>query len=382
MKEISYLKGTNHQLLVIAPHREEAGTGKIARKLSKQLNCPAIINERIKRKDSDLNNFEAAVKHPDFINALNNWAEIKRTDRPLAIWLHGHGSLKGPQCVVGDGNPASPVANLQTVETLIEKLTEHGISCVRAMPFMINLAAQTQDNMAQYFKRHDFDVNSVQIEISKQLRGMLLVDFVKALNSALQVALQAVAESKATSNNLPKGKVSVDEAASQVIEICSGHLFEAALEVGRYFVNTLYKGDYERARDPRNNLGVLSFNRVCERVRAQGGPSKRWLYNALKLAVNEHDYGKMAAYSKLSLSNKIELFRLDDKPVAKKALIERSAETDMTVIELRDEIREYLDTEPPLEAQEYILVDKIRRLLIELDRKCKKLEEVRRKLGK
>ena len=90
----------------------------------------------------------------------------------------------------------------------------------------------------------------------------------------------------------------------------------------------------------------------------------------------------MAAYSKLSLSNKIELFRLDDKPETKRALIEKAAEIDMTVIELRDEIKEYLDTEPPLEAQEYILVDKIRRLLIELDRKWKKLEEVRRKLGK
>lgn len=382
MNDISFLKGTNKQLLVIAPHREEFGAGKIARKVARSLECPAIINERIKRKETDLNSFEGAIKHPDFITALNNWAEIQRTDRPLAIWLHGHGSLKGPQCVVGDGNPASPVADPQTVETLIEKLTEHGISCVRAMPFMINFAAQTQDNMAQYFKRHGFDVDSIQFEISKQLRGMLIVDFVEALNSSLQAALQAPVEPEATSKNLPEGKVSVEEAANKVIEICSGHLYQAAVEVGRYFVKTLYGGDYERARDPRKNLGVLSFNRVCERVRAQGGPSKRWLYNALKLAVNEHDYGKMAAYSKLSLSNKIELFRLDDKPEAKRKLIEKGAEMDMTVIEMRDEIKEYLDTEPPLEAQEYILVDKIRRLLIELDRKWKKLEEVRRKLGR
>jgi hypothetical protein len=62
----------------------------------------------------------------------------------------------------------------------------------------------------------------------------------------------------------------------------------------------------------------------------------------------------MTAYSKLSLSNKIELFRLDDKREEKRKLIEKAAEMDMTVIEMRDEIKEYLDTEPPLEAQEYI----------------------------
>jgi hypothetical protein len=149
------------------------------------------------------------------------------------------------------------VANPQTVETLIEKLTENGISCVRAMPFMIRFAVQTQHNMAQYFKRQGFEVDSIQLEISKQLRGMLIVDFVEALNSALQAALQAPVEPEATSNNLPEGKVSVEEAANKVIEICSGYLYQAAVEVGRYFVKTLYGGDYERARDPRNNSGVF-----------------------------------------------------------------------------------------------------------------------------
>ena len=378
MEKISILSGTNNRLLVVAPHCEETGTGKLARKISKRLGCPAVINERIKRNDSDLTKYEGAIKHPDFMTALNEWAQLKRKDRPLAIWLQGDGLTKGPLCVVGDGQPLSSVASPETVDTLVVKMEEYGVECVKAVSGFGQYSAQASNNMTQYFKRQGFAVDSIQLELSKQLRGMFLVDFAEALSKALQVVI----EPKPTAEKTPIVKVSVEQAASTVIEICSGHLFEAALDVGKYFVKTLYKGDYERARDPRNNIGVLSFNRVCEHVHAQGGPSRRWLYNALKLAVNEHDYGKMVAYGKLSLSKKIELFRLDDTPEAKKELIERAAHIDMTVIELRDEIKEYLDNEPPLEAQEYMLVDQIRRLLLALNRKQKKLEEVRRKLGK
>ena len=378
MRDISFLKGTNNRLLVVAPHREETGTGKLARKISKRLGCPAVINERIKRNDSDLTKYEGAIKHPDFMTALNEWAQLKRKERALAIWLQGDGLTKGPLCVVEDGQHLSSVARPETVDTLVAKLEEYGVECVKAVSGFRQYSARASNDMAQYFKRQGFAVDSIQLELSKQLRGMFIVDFAEALSHSLQAAI----ELNSTVEKLPAVKVSVEQAASKVIEICSGHLYEAALDVGKYFVKTLYEGDYERARDPRTSIGVLSFNRVCEHVHAQGGPSKRWLYNALKLAVNEHDYGKMVAYGKLSLSKKIELFRLDDTPEAKKELIERAAHIDMTVIELRDEIKEYLDNEPPLEAQEYMLVDQIRRLLLALNRKRKKLEEVRRKLGK
>ena len=300
MRDISFLKGTNNQLLVVAPHCEETGTGKLARKISKRLGCPAVINERIKRNDNDLSKYEGAIKHSDFMAALNEWAKLKRKDRALAIWLHGHGLTKGPLCVVGDGQSLSSVASPETVDTLVAKLEEYGVECVKAVSGFRQYSAQASNNMAQYFKRQGFAVDSIQLELSKQLRGMFLVDFAEALSNSLQAAI----ELNSTVEKLPAVKVSVEQAASTVIEICSGHLYEAALDVGKYFVKTLYEGDYERARDPRTSIGPLSFHKVCARVHQQGGPSIRWLYNALKLAVNEHDYGSMKAYGKLSLSKK------------------------------------------------------------------------------
>ena len=105
-------------------------------------------------------------------------------------------------------------------------------------------SARASNDMAQYFKRQGFAVDSIQLELSKQLRGMFLVDFAEALSKALQAAI----EPDSTAERLPAVKVSVEQAASKVIEICSGHLYEAALDVGKYFVKTLYEGDYERAK--------------------------------------------------------------------------------------------------------------------------------------
>ena len=65
MKKITFLSGMNNKVLVVAPHREETGTGKIARKVAKSLDCSAIINERIKRHGCDLNRYKESTKRPD-----------------------------------------------------------------------------------------------------------------------------------------------------------------------------------------------------------------------------------------------------------------------------------------------------------------------------
>ena len=74
-----------------------------------------------------MSKYEGAIKHPDFMAALNEWAKLKRKDRPLAIWLQGHGLTKGPLCVVGDGQPLSSVASPETVDTLVAKMEEYGV---------------------------------------------------------------------------------------------------------------------------------------------------------------------------------------------------------------------------------------------------------------
>ena len=151
MRDISFLKGTNNRLLVVAPHREETGTGKLARKISKRLGCPAVINERIKRNDSDLTKYEGAIKHPDFMTALNEWAQLKRKERALAIWLQGDGLTKGPLCVVGDGQHLSSVARPETVDTLVAKLEEYGVECVKAVSGFRQYSAQGLEQHGSVF---------------------------------------------------------------------------------------------------------------------------------------------------------------------------------------------------------------------------------------
>jgi phage replication-related protein YjqB (UPF0714/DUF867 family) len=391
MKKITFLSGMNNKVLVVAPHREETGTGKIARKTAKLLSCPAIINEQIKRDDSDLNSYKGATKHPDYLRALKDWANIKRNEKPLVIWFHGH--RHKPMCIFGYGQPDELIADEETVRALVSELSECGVECVRAGEQFEQFAARQKNNMAQFFKREGFEVNSVQLELSKQIRGMFADDFSETLSSSIKSIFKSVDE-----KSLP-GPELVERAASNVIEILSGHLFEAALEIGRYFIETLYEGDYERARNPRTSKGKISFHKVCKRVHEQGGPSIRWLYNALKLAVNEYDYGPMKAYAELSLSKKVALFPLDDNPEAKRELIVNAADENMTTRQIKTNADErYINLmngwdkrkpyEPTLEEKEKILTNKIerrqrkiKRLQDEIDKLQAELDSVRSQLN-
>ena len=368
MSKILYLPGTFNKVLLVAPHKGETGTGRIARRISKRLECPAIINLQIERDDSDLNRREGAIQHPDYFGALKSWAEIMRDCKPLAIWLHGHS--RKPMCIYGYGQPDELIADKVAVQALVSKLEEYGLDCVDAANGFEQFAARQKSNMAQFFKSEGFDVNSIQLELSKQVRGMFLEDFADALCDSIRAVVEPVH---------PVCTISVDVAASQVLEICTTGLFEMALEVGRYFVETLYEGDYERARNPRTNKGKVSFHKVCERVHEQSGPSIRWLYNALKLAVNEHDYGSMKAYAKLSLSKKVALFRLDDNPEAKRDLIRDAAEENMTTRQINAKtnahwmkflkgLEKRKPYEPTLEEKEKILTNKIERRQLKIDR--------------
>ena len=368
MHNIKYLPGTYNRVLLVAPHKGETGTGKIARRISKRLECPAIINVRIKRDDSDLNRREGAFQHPEYMSALRSWVKIERGGRPLVIWLHGHSQK--PRCIYGYGQPDELIADKGTVQALVSKLQEYGLDCVDAANGFEQFAARHKSNMAQFFKGEGFDVNSIQLELSRQVRGMFLEDFVAALCESIKTVVEPT---------LSVSTVSVDVAANQVLEICAAGLFQMALKVGRYFVETLYEGDYKRARNPRMSKGLVSFHKVCARVHEQGGPSIRWLYDALKLAVNEYDYGSMKAYAKLSLSKKVALFRLDDNPEAKRELIRDAAEQNLTTRQIKSKAADEhwikftkdLDKrkpyEPTLEEKEKILTNKIERRQRKID---------------
>lgn len=367
-------------MLLVAPHKGETATGAIARNVAQQLECLAIINVDVSRSGSDLNRKKGASEYPEFTAALESWAGLKRDNKPLVIWLHGHQSPK-PECVYGYGQPDNLIADEKIVKALVSQLKQRGVVCVDASNGFKRFAARKQNNMAQYLKQQGFDVNSIQFELSSKTRAQP-GNFADNLSGAIRAVMMPVEEAE------PSTVITVESVATKVMLMCEVKLREMALEIGRYFVNTLYGGDFKRAKNPRKNEGNISFHKVCKRVYEQGGPSVRWLYNALHLAVDDHEYGSMKAYAKLGLSKRAALLDLKAKSEFKRALIEQASDKNMSVRELKAIIKERNYIAPTLEQREKMLVQDIgrRERAIEVLQKQVKelqreLEEVREKLG-
>jgi len=389
-KPIKTITGANTRVLIIAPHWGETGTAKIAKKTAKFLSCPAIINEQIKRSNLDLNNYKKSKKHGSYHNFLRAWAGIEHEEHPLAIWVHGHGLKKGPMCVVGYGQPDSKSAKTEIVETLMTELRGQDVESVEAVDGFKKYAARSKNTMAQFFRREGVNVDSIQLELSKQVRGMFADDFAKALSKSIEKIINPpkdVSLVKALAQK-PVIITQVEEAASHVLQICGKHALNAMIEVGHYFVKSLFNGEIERARNPRSSIGDDSFHIVCKRVHDQGGPSIRWLYNSLKLVVNEHDYGSFAEYAKLSLSHKVELFRLDNKPKVKKKLIRKDADRNLSIDKLRYLIRDESNhweipefRKPTLEQREARLITEISYHERVIEQKRAELKKVQQAMG-
>ncbi|MGB6970878.1 MAG: radical SAM protein [Desulfobulbales bacterium] len=133
----------------------------------------------------------------------------------------------------------------------------------------------------------------------------------------------------------------VDYAYVRLAGIYSGHYEKAMLDAGQYIVDTFYSGDIERARNNDSPLKE-SLHSLLERIsrdKAEGLPSKSWVYNSVKLVVAEHDFMDFHTYGKLGLSQKILLFPVRDNEI-KKRLINEVVANDYTVACLRERIAE------------------------------------------
>jgi len=105
-------------------------------------------------------------------------------------------------------------------------------------------------------------------------------------------------------------------------------------EAGRYLVDKFYDKDYERARQGKKPKKKESLNKLIERLQANTGdaPSKTWIYDALKLAVDDHFYnvedGKyFRAFGKLGHTQKLRIAYVK-QPKIKEMLIKEIAEND------------------------------------------------------
>ena len=116
-------------------------------------------------------------------------------------------------------------------------------------------------------------------------------------------------------------------------------LHRAMLTAGNFIIRHFFDNDFERAKNPRNATRIHSLNELIRRLQGNdgNGPSKTWVYNAVKLAVDEYQFRRFSVYGKLGLSHKVYLTHvknLEDK----RQLIREVFENNYTVAQLRARI--------------------------------------------
>jgi len=113
------------------------------------------------------------------------------------------------------------------------------------------------------------------------------------------------------------------------------------LEAGTYIIRKFFDGDFERAKNPRNAAKIHSLNELILRLQGNDGhgPSKTWVYNAVKLAVDENQFKGFSVYGKLGLSHKVYLTHVKNLD-AKRQLIQEAVENGYTVAQTRSRIAE------------------------------------------
>jgi hypothetical protein len=138
----------------------------------------------------------------------------------------------------------------------------------------------------------------------------------------------------------------VDEKlVSETYEFLKGvvqqHFHHAMLEAGTYIIRKFFDGDFERAKNPRNATKIHSLNELIRRLQGNDGhgPSKTWVYNSVKLAVDERQFRGFSVYGKLGLSHKVYLTHIKNLD-AKRQLIQEAVENNYTVSQTRSRIAE------------------------------------------
>jgi len=143
----------------------------------------------------------------------------------------------------------------------------------------------------------------------------------------------------------------VEQAYVKISDIFRDSLKEAIVEVGAYLINEFFDGDYQRARTLKQQLPekekktlnddqlmkAESFFALTKKFsyRDIGSPSKSWLYNAVKLAVQDQDFKDAPDYNQLNISKRILLFPLKDNKTKTK-YIPKIAPSDVTITKAKE----------------------------------------------
>ncbi|MFZ0450129.1 MAG: hypothetical protein WAL98_12880, partial [Desulfatiglandaceae bacterium] len=365
-----------------APHgnkHDDENTGILAREIANKLNCYAIINEVYKKpkktidqltgdkteaaldpinKIINLNRKNQVEKYlkQEFLEPLEGYVKeiIGKYSSATILWIHG---IKDPNINarsvdgdpskvhvllgVGQGNPERFTAETETVQDLIGYLRDNGngkkVSAVHAKRGS-DYCGHNDNIMNQYFKQNGYPLSKVQsIQLETKFKGFRDTDSIPQTIDTFSAAFSKLI-------NLPEILIAkpdtdlVDQAYQHLAEIFSRHYENAIMEAGQYLIDKFYGGDIEKARK-KEPINGESFFQLTSRLhpREDGGPSKSWVYNAIKLVVESHDLKDFHTYGKLNLSHKILLLPINDRK-QKEQLIDEAVKKDLTVVQFREEI--------------------------------------------
>jgi hypothetical protein len=379
---IETVKGTT-RILLIAPHgfmgdksrklkADDEHTGDLASRLADEFDFSAIINEKYKRaeslKDADVSkgivdcariSQVSKLLRKEFLQKILDAKEgiIAEHGEALVVFIHGtddpnmdeyigrYGADERTSILIGYGQDDKGKESLTAAPGFVTELTRCLAEGNRNS--MIAVAADTKslycgrdaNNLSQLFRHKDFKdtrVQSVQLEIKKAFRQPPVIHkTVKAIGSALRKAIEhkvpAVIEA-APDLNL------VDRAYRTLAEIFSRHYESAMMEAGRFIIDEFYGGDFERARR-KESTKDHSLNELIQKLHSRdaNAPSKSWVYNAVNLVVDDHEFSGFHTYGKLFLSHKILLLPISNADTKKK-LIKETAEKKYTIEQLRERI--------------------------------------------
>lgn len=143
----------------------------------------------------------------------------------------------------------------------------------------------------------------------------------------------------------------VDKAYVKISDIFRNSFKDAIVEVGAYLINEFFDGDYKRAKTLKQQLPEKekktlnedqlmkadSFFALTKKFSYgdMGSPSKSWLYNAVKLAVQDHDLKDTPDYELLNVSKRILLFPLKDNKLKTK-YIQKIAPHEVTITKAKE----------------------------------------------
>ena len=365
-KHPKVIKGST-DILLIAPHacirdgepKDDENTGPITEAVARQIGCSAIINTHYHKPDKkkyrkgykpkineypygfeynnlNLNVIAHAEQIPGYLGAIRTVVEAP--GKTTVIWIHGADDKNAIDVVSGavydfpadkihafigygqgkhPGNSKSKsrhTADVATVERFRDALISNGMNAVLTDDNALNYRGRSEKLMNQWFQEQKYPLDKVE-SIQLEIRKGDFRDLHHNIEKTAGILIDTLSH-EALVPDIPEETVAdeqlVDLAFNHLRGIFAKQIHEAMLQAGRYLVRTFF-GTYENACN-RKKIRKQSFNRLEEKLNNGNGdaPKKTWIYDAVKLAVDDHFYdfegGELfRAYGKLGHSQKLRL---------------------------------------------------------------------------